>query len=143
MSLHQINAKHMGGNIIFLKLVSCFALSRIYLSFSKGVFPIIMFCCTVFFPSNCNNCSWHTGLSLCVPSTLKSCLVGDSCVKYFVYIWLWLHLLFFFLRGGDDLRNAYSSYLRMCIYNFLCSKLWKILLEILFSKWFCVCGFWR
>lgn len=50
---------------------------------------------------------------------------------------------FFFLRGGDDLRNAYSSYLRMCICNFLCSKLWKILLEIIFSKWFCVCGFWR
>lgn len=48
-------------------------------------------------------------------------------------------LFFFFLRGGDDLRNAYHSYLRMCIYNFLCSKLWKILLEMTFSKWFCVC----
>lgn len=48
-------------------------------------------------------------------------------------------VFFFFLRGGDDLRNAYHSYLRMCIYNFLCSKLWKILLEMTFSKWFCVC----
>lgn len=118
MNLFQMNAKHLGETFLenwspfLLPPKSTWAFPE---EFSTFIFYFQIITVLILLVCHCV-CPVLWGAVI-------NSLVADSCIKMF-NTWLWLVLLFLLLEEGD--RNSYYSYFRMCIYNFWCSKLWRL-----------------